>query len=134
MTFYLYLAAGLLSGILGGLGMGGGTVLIPILTLLLGVDQHVAQATNLIAFLPMALFSIRVHKDSGLLKTDGLWQIIIPAVITSVLGAIVSHYLTSGILRKLFGAFLVFLAVRGMMTIKFRKSKSCAVKKPSGFK
>lgn len=122
MNFYLYLAAGLLSGILGGLGMGGGTVLIPVLTLALGVDQHVAQAANLIAFLPMAFFSLKVHKDSGLLKTDGLWQMIIPAIITSVLGSLIAHFLTGELLQKLFGAFLVFLAVRGIMTIKLPKS------------
>ena len=47
---------------LGGMGMGGGTVLIPALTVILGVEQHVAQATNLIAFLPMALFTLKIHK------------------------------------------------------------------------
>lgn len=103
--------------------MGGGTVLIPVLTLALGVDQHVAQATNLIAFLPMAFFSLKVHKDSGLLKTDGLWQMIIPAIITSVLGSLTAHFLTGELLQKLFGAFLVFLAVRGIMTIKLPKPK-----------
>ena len=52
---------------LGGMGMGGGTVLIPALTVILGVEQHVAQATNLIAFLPMALFTLKIHKENGLL-------------------------------------------------------------------
>ena len=67
MSFILYLLVGFLSGMLGGMGMGGGTILIPALTIILGVEQHVAQATNLIAFLPMALFSLKSHKDSGLL-------------------------------------------------------------------
>ncbi|MDE7061034.1 MAG: TSUP family transporter, partial [Lachnospiraceae bacterium] len=63
---------------LGGMGMGGGRVLIPALTILFGVEQHIAQATNLIAFLPMAAFSLKVHKDKGNLKTQGVWWIVIP--------------------------------------------------------
>ena len=58
--------------------------------MILGVGQHVAQATNLIAFLPMAAFSLNAHKESGLLKTDGAWSVIIPAVLTSVLGGLVA--------------------------------------------
>ena len=54
MSFIFYLLAGFVSGLFGGMGMGGGTVLIPVLTLFFGVEQHIAQATNLIAFLPMA--------------------------------------------------------------------------------
>lgn len=84
MSFIFYLLAGFVSGLLGGMGMGGGTVLIPVLTLFFGVEQHIAQATNLIAFLPMAAFSLNVHKKKGLLKTDGVWWIVVPALLTSV--------------------------------------------------
>lgn len=123
MSFYLYMIAGYISGVLGGLGMGGGTILIPVLTILLGVDQHVAQATNLIAFLPMALFSLQVHRGSGLLKTNGLLWLIIPAVITSVLGSLAAHFITGEALQKLFGAFLVFLGARGIMGLNLVKAK-----------
>ena len=44
---------GLISGIVSGTGMGGGTILIFLLSFLLGVEQHVAQATNLIFFIPI---------------------------------------------------------------------------------
>lgn len=123
MSFILYLAAGFLSGMLGGMGMGGGTVLIPVLTLFFGVEQHVAQATNLIAFLPMAAFSLKVHSDKGLLRTDGVWQVVLPALITSVAGGFVAAFLPGEILKKLFGAFLVFLAIKGALEIKLTPSK-----------
>ena len=42
---------GIISGIVSGTGMGGGTILIFFLTFMLGIDQHVAQATNLIFFI-----------------------------------------------------------------------------------
>ena len=101
---------------LGGMGMGGGTVLIPALTILFRVEQHIAQATNLIAFLPMAAFSLKVHKDKGNLKTQGVWWIVIPAVLTSVAGGLAAALLPADILRKLFGAFLVFLAIKGSLS------------------
>lgn len=123
MSFIFYLLAGFVSGLLGGMGMGGGTVLIPVLTLFFGVEQHIAQATNLIAFLPMAAFSLNVHKKKGLLKTDGVWWIVVPALLTSVAGGFVAAVLSAGILRKLFGAFLVFLAFKGIFAIKVTPKK-----------
>ena len=123
MSFIFYLLAGFVSGLLGGMGMGGGTVLIPVLTLFFGVEQHIAQATNLIAFLPMAAFSLNVHKKKGLLKTDGVWWIVVAALLTSVAGGFVAAVLSAGILRKLFGAFLVFLAVKGIFAIKVTPKK-----------
>lgn len=121
MSFILYLAAGFFSGLLGGMGMGGGTILIPVLTVLLGVEQHIAQATNLIAFLPMAAFSLKMHKDKGLLQTKGVWWIVIPAVITSVIGGIIAVLLPAEILRKGFGIFLILLAVKGVFSLKFTR-------------
>ena len=108
---------------LGGMGMGGGTILIPALTILFGGEQHIAQATNLIAFLPMSAFSLRVHKDKGNLKTQGVWWIVVPAVLTSVAGGLAASLLPAAVLRKLFGAFLVFLALKGVLSLKFPVKK-----------
>ncbi len=108
---------------LGGMGMGGGTVLIPALTILLGVEQHVAQATNLLAFLPMAAFTLKVHKDNGLLKTDGVWQLVLPALLTAVASGFVAAVLPSEVLKKLFGAFLVILSVKLLISSSLSFSK-----------
>lgn len=115
MSFIFYLLSGFFSGLLGGMGMGGGTILIPALTIIFGVEQHVAQATNLIAFLPMALFTLNVHRKNGLLKTEGLSFIVIPAVLTSVAAGFIAALLPSFVLKKLLGAFLVILAVKLLM-------------------
>ena len=72
MRFLVWLAAGLAGGLLGGMGMGGGTVLIPILTVLCGVPQHLAQSVNLLSFLPMAALSLPVHARDGLLDARAL--------------------------------------------------------------
>ncbi len=123
MSFVIFLLAGFFSGVLGGMGMGGGTVLIPALTVFFGVEQHVAQATNLIAFLPMAAFSLKVHKENGLLKTNGLWWIVLPALLTSIAAGFAAALLPSEVLRKLFGVFLVALAVKLALEAKFSFSK-----------
>lgn len=112
MSFILFLVAGFFSGVLGGMGMGGGTILIPALTVILGVEQHIAQATNLIAFLPMAAFTLNVHRRNGLLKTQGLLSIVLPALVASVATGFLAALLPSVVLKKLFGAFLVALSVK----------------------
>jgi hypothetical protein len=121
MSFIIFLTAGFFAGVLGGMGMGGGTILIPTLTILCGVEQHVAQATNLIAFIPMAVFSLAVHKREGLLKTDGLLSIIIPAVISSVVFGFTSALVSDVALKKMFGIFLVALAIRQTKQTFFTK-------------
>ena len=117
MSFIIYMAAGFLSGLIGGMGMGGGTIMIPALTVFCGVGQHAAQVTNLVSFLPMAAFSLPVHKKQGLIRTENLLSLIVPAVITSALGGLVALFLPADILRRLFGAFLVVLALRGALSL-----------------
>ena len=123
MSFILFLIAGFFSGLLGGMGMGGGTILIPVLTVFMGVEQHVAQATNLIAFLPMAAFTLKIHKENGLLKTQGLLSLVIPAVLASVAAGFIAALLPSVVLKKLFGAFLVALSVKLLTDVGFSFSK-----------
>lgn len=111
MRFIVYLIAGVLGGFLGGMGMGGGTVLIPILTIFCGVEQHLAQSVNLLSFLPMALLSLRVHSRNGLLDTKGVLWVILPAVALSVLGGIFVKGVSGGALKTSFGVFLCVLSV-----------------------
>lgn len=112
MGFIVILLFSFCAGLLGGMGMGGGTILIPALTIFMGVEQHVAQAANLLAFLPMALLSLKIHSGNGLINARGAVWIIIPAVVLSVGGAFLAAYTPSDILRRMFGAFLIALAVK----------------------
>ena len=61
IKYLWYALAGVLAGIPGGMGMGGGTVLIPLLTVFLSVAQHPSQAVNLITFIPMAVVVLIFH-------------------------------------------------------------------------
>ena len=123
MTFYLYLLLGFLGGIPAGMGMGGGTVTIPLLVLVGGVDQKIAQCANLFSFLPMSLFALKTHTDNGLIQTKGILWGVIPALLLSVLGVWSASVLPSEILRKSFGVFLVFLAfVTAFRALKTQKN------------
>lgn len=111
MSFFALFAAGLLGGLFGGMGMGGGTLLIPALTLLLGVEQTAAQGINLLAFVPMSLVALRVHAREGRLRREGLSALLPAAVVFSGAGALAASFLPSVLLRKGFGLFLIFLSV-----------------------
>ncbi len=111
MTYFFYILAGFVSGIFGGLGMGGGTLLIPILTIFLGFDQKLSQGINLLSFLVMAIFSIYIHHRNGFIVTKNLIWIIPFGIVFSVLGAVLMSFLPSKILKMVFGVFLCCLAV-----------------------
>jgi uncharacterized membrane protein YfcA len=113
MSFYLYLVLGFLGGIPAGMGMGGGTVTIPLLVLVGGVEQKIAQCANLFSFLPMSVGALKMHADNGLLETQGIWWVIAPALLSSALGATLASVLPSEILRRAFGAFLIGLSFFG---------------------
>ena len=110
MSFYLYLILGFIGGIPAGMGMGGGTVTIPLLVLLGGVEQKIAQCANLFSFLPMSVGALKTHADNGLLKTQGILWVILPALLLSALGALLAGVLPSQILRRAFGVFLIALS------------------------
>ena len=118
MSFYLYLSLGFLGGIPAGMGMGGGTVTIPLLVLFGGVGQKIAQCANLFSFLPMSAVALRMHKKQGLLKTQGILHVVIPALLSSIGGAFFAISLSSALLKKAFGVFLIFLSISSFLQLK----------------
>ncbi len=107
----LFAIVGIIGGIIGGMGMGGGTLLIPLLTIFCSVKQHTAQAINLISFIPMAIVSLIIHYKNKLVKGKNFFLIIIPGLITCVLGSFLSKSISGDLLTKLFGGFLCLLAI-----------------------
>jgi len=102
---------GIISGILTAIGMGGGTILILLLTLILNVSQHTAQATNLIFFIPTSITAIIFNLKNKEIDFKIGILIIFWGVIGSVVGAIVSNKINVQNLRKYFGIFLLFIAI-----------------------
>ncbi len=108
MNWISYLA-GLFSGVLSGMGIGGGTILIPALTLFSGISQHTAQGVNLLYFIPTAAIALFIHRKNHQL----LFKLAIPVVLFGILGAAGGAFLAlklkSDLLRKLFGIFLFLM-------------------------
>lgn len=111
MKFLYLMLAGVAGGILAGMGMGGGTLTLPLLVLCLNVGQITAQFANLVAFLPSGAASLMLHVKNGLVKKNNLLFFLVPAIATCV-GCSFFAVETSGeLLKKLFGGFLVALAL-----------------------
>lgn len=100
-----------LGGIIGGMGMGGGTLLIPLLTLCAGLEQHLAQAINLIAFVPMSVIAIFIHKKNGYICFKKALPITLLALLGAVGGSFAAKYAGGYALRAAFGAFLIVLGI-----------------------
>lgn len=127
IMFIWFCLAGLLGGVLGGMGMGGGTILIPILTMFLNVSQHTAQAINLISFIPTGSVALIFHLKNKLVQKNGLLYIIIPAIIISIIASLVAVNIEGEVLKKIFGGVLLLLSVQQIFQdriiefIKFKK-------------
>ncbi len=111
MAWYFLVLAGLFGGLVGGMGMGGGTLLIPILTMFLGIEQHLAQAINLLVFIPTGLIAIIIHAKNKLLNYKVFGIIIIPAIATAVGAAMLVGEIKSDTLRIIFGVFLILIGL-----------------------
>ena len=109
--YVLLVLTGLISGVLGGMGMGGGTILVPLLTIFFDVEQKQAQAINLAAFIPMAVVSLIIHIKNKRVRTDGILWIIIPAAALSFAGSFAAQAMDGEILKRIFGGCLLALSV-----------------------
>ena len=102
---------GLVSGIISGTGMGGGTVLILLLTIIMGIEQHIAQATNLVFFVPTSIAAIITNWKYKLVdKKVALWVSVF-GVIGAITGAIISSKTNVEELKKYFGIFLAIVSI-----------------------
>ncbi len=110
----ILIAVGFASGIISGMGIGGGTVLIPALTILMGVDQKTAQAVNLIYFVPTAVIALADHFKNGRVEKGTAIKVAVPGLIFAGIGAFIAMGTDPSVLRKCFG---YFLGIMGCMEI-----------------
>jgi len=101
---------GFTSGIISGMGIGGGAILIPALTIMFGMEQQNAQHINLLYFIPTALLAVRVHKKEGNIEKTGLLPLILWGLLGALPGALIAVKLNANHLRKGFAIFLLAMA------------------------
>lgn len=113
---------GIISGIISGTGMGGGTILIFLLSQISGIEHHKAQAANLIFFIPTAIVAIIINIKNKNIDLKLAIQISILGIIGAIIGAKVAVFTDVNSLKKYFGFFLLIIAIREIYTlIKNRK-------------
>lgn len=111
MDWMLFVLCGIAGGVLGGMGMGGGTVLVPLLSIFFNLDQHLVQAVNLISFIPMSAVALYFHIKNKLVNFKNVLYVIIPGVVMSIGGSLLAKTLSGEVLKKCFGGFLLLLSV-----------------------
>lgn len=115
------IAVGLITGIISGMGIGGGSLLVLYLTAVTGMPQYMASGTNLLYFLfcaPAALIShVRNHR---VVWRAVLWCTVV-GVITSAAAAFLAAWMPTDWLRRLFGGLLLYVGVRELFCRKKAK-------------
>ena len=119
-SFPVALGISVILGFLAGLGVGGGSLLVMWLTLIVGIDHPQARIINLMFFIPAAIISSLFRWKQGSLD----FKKVIPAIIAGCLAAAafswLARYLELDILKKIFGGLLLFAGIREL----FYKQKS----------
>ena len=108
-----FLVAGLLTGIIGGLfGVGGGEVFIPLLVYVFGFSQHQAQGTSLAVLLPpIGLLAALRYYRAGHVDFAVAGLLAVGFFVGASAGAAVGTRIHGDLLRRLFGAFLLVIAL-----------------------
>ena len=107
-------AVGVAAGTVAGLfGIGGGVLMVPILVLLFGREQHLAQGTSLAVMLPLSIAGCARYAAKGNVE----WAAAIPLAIGAVigitfLGTPFAHHLEGSVLRKLFGVLMMLTGLQ----------------------
>ena len=109
------LIVGTALGFLSGLGVGGGSLLILWLTLVLGMEQEEARTVNLLFFLPAAAVACYFRWKQGTLEFRKMLPAIVAGCVGAFLGTRIGRSLDTTLLRKGFGLLLVFTGIRELM-------------------
>ena len=117
---------GFCSGIISGMGIGGGTILIPALLFLTDIDQQQAQGVNLIYFIPTAITALITHQKKGNLDWKTARPLAVLGLAGAAAGAFLAVSLESDVLRKIFGGFLFLMGLSEIFKKKKkRREKQC---------
>ena len=116
------LFAGLFSGIIGGMGLGGGAVLIIYLTVFKDTPQLKAQGINLLFFIPIATVAVIIYAAKKQIKWKTTLPIVAGGIIGAVAGFLFTDFIGAGLISKMFGGFLIIFGLKEI----FSKNKTAS--------
>ena len=107
----LNIITGFLSGIISGMGIGGGAILIPALIMLEDISQQTAQGINLTYFIPTAIVALVVHLKNKSIKVKTALVLGAAGLPGAILGSMLAGAVSGGALRRMFGGFLLLVGI-----------------------
>ena len=102
---------GFFAGIISGMGLGGGIILIPVLTLVLGFSQRASQGMTLFFFIPTAISALIIHIKNKLIEKSVAIRLITGGIFGAISGVLLSEYATDKFLRISFAVLLIISAI-----------------------
>ncbi|RAP32284.1 permease [Candidatus Marinamargulisbacteria bacterium SCGC AG-414-C22] len=113
----LGICCGLITGIFSGLvGVGGGIVMIPLMTMLFGFSQHLAQGTSLAVMLPpIGILAVYTYYKQGFVDIPMTLFIICGFIIGGWLGAKWAVLIPAPLLKRFFGVTMVLIGLKFMI-------------------
>ena len=117
----LLILGSFLSGVIGSMGFGSGTVLIILMTVFLSFDQKTAQGVNLLFFIPCAVYSIIFYLKKRLIKKSCVFSLVVPGLFGAAAGYFILSFLSPVLLKKFFGAMLIIIAAKQIVETLFKK-------------
>ena len=111
MRFFLLILASCFSGVFAGMGMGGGTFLIPMLSLFFGVEQIICQSTNVICFMILAVICFVIYIVNKLIDFKAFFCVAIPASVIAFFASFFALKTNSELLQILFAVFIILVGV-----------------------
>ena len=122
-SFPVALAVSTVLGFLAGIGVGGGSLLMMWLTLVVGMVHTSARLLNLLFFLPSAIIASLFRWKQGSLDIKKIFPAVVAGCIAAAAGSYCSTALDLSLLKKLFGGLLILTGIRELMYKS--KKKEC---------
>ncbi|SFG34429.1 hypothetical protein SAMN05660649_01349 [Desulfotomaculum arcticum] len=119
LKIVVLLSTGIFTGFLSGMmGVGGGTIMVPSMVLLIGFTQYTAQGCSLLAMIPVGIVGAYTHWRLGNVSTSILPGLVPGVLLGTYLGGSLAHILTEDALRAIFAAVLIWTGSKYLRTPK----------------
>jgi uncharacterized protein len=107
------IAIGFAGGVIAGLlGVGGGVLFVPGLVVFLGLGQHQAEATSLLAIVPVAIVGAYNHDCHGSVRRADALLLGVLSLAGAAGGVVLANALSGAVLRDAFAALLLIIAIQ----------------------
>jgi uncharacterized membrane protein YfcA len=124
----LVMLLGVVAGAVSGLfGVGGGVLFVPTLAFVVGMSELHAQATSLLAIIPVAVFGTWRERATGRVDWTDIAVIGLASIATAILGSLLADVAPERVLRVGFAVILVWTALRIVQGVRRRASRAPAI-------